>query len=171
MEESGHVAVALLAHVGDGLDDVGRHIGADDSQELQLVAIGVPKGGFGIIAEVGTHHIAAHVAVLSVDVAAQHRPQEGAVEGAVEQPLLALGTALDPDVRQYSLPGGIGLLAHRQEGAACHLGLQIEPCILDAHKGESDAQFEGRLSAVVLKVNHGHTMLVVLHHAHALDRQ
>ena len=76
VEEGGKVAVALLTTVYAAADDIGHHIGAQQTEQDVLVAVVVPEGGVGIVAEVATHDFAASVAVLAVDVTAQRGPQQ-----------------------------------------------------------------------------------------------
>ena len=108
MEEGGHISATLLTHIRYGLDDIGSHVGRDHGHELQLIAIGIPEGGLGIIAEIRLYHIASHVTVFSVDITAQHRPEESAIECTVEESLLTLCASFHLDMRQDVLPGVVG---------------------------------------------------------------
>ena len=80
VEEGGDEA-GFVADVLQRLNHVGRDVGGQHAQQHQLIAVGVPERGDGVVAEVGLHHGVLRVAVLAVDVAAQRRPQKGAVEG------------------------------------------------------------------------------------------
>ena len=161
MEEGRHVAAALLAFVCDGTDDVDGYVWAEEAQEDELVAVGVPEGGVGIVAEVALDDLSADIEVLAVGVAAEGGPEEAAVEGAVEEASLALGAAFDLDVAEEALPGLVGFLADLLEGLLEHLCLEVLAGVLDADEAEAELDFEGGWAYIVAEVNEGYLVLGV----------
>ncbi len=161
VEEGGHVAAAFLAFVCDGTDDVDGYVRAEEAQEDELVAVGVPEGGVGIVAEVTLDDLSADIEVLAVGVAAEGGPEEAAVEGAIEEASLALGAAFDLDVAEEALPGLVGFLADLLEGLLEHLCLEVLAGVLDADEAEAELDFEGGWAYVVAEVNEGYLVLGV----------
>ena len=118
MEECRHEAAALFALVGDALHHIRRYVGRQKRQQDQFVAMVVPEGRVGVVAEIRRDDLAADVGVLPVAVAAETWSQETAVERGIEEVALTGGAAFDLNPAQERLPGRIRLAGYLFEGLA-----------------------------------------------------
>ena len=149
MEEGWHIATGFLAFIDNRLDDIGSHIGVNHTQQNELVTIGIPERGIGIVTEVGLTNTALLVGILAIHIAAQGRPKEGTVECRVEHGLLLLGTTLYQDMSQLLVPDVISLLAHLLKTLVEHLGLEVLLSIGNAYKRETDFEFQRARSFII----------------------
>ena len=160
VEECRHISGVLLSHVGDGGDDVRRHIRGYHSQEDQLVAVVVPEGRLGVVSEVGLSYIPGHVGIFPVDIAPETWPEERPVQTGVEDTLLPFRTACHPYFRKQVFPCAVRFLAYGPEIFLEHLGLEVYAGVFCTYKGESYLELQRFGAFTVLECDDRHGVAV-----------
>lgn len=93
VEEGGHLTVALLALVNNGLNDVGSHFGRNHTDEYQLVAVIIPERRIRVIVKTVVYYLTTHIGIFVIHVAAQSRPLKGMEESRIKQSFFTFRTA------------------------------------------------------------------------------